>query len=82
MGEFSKKVGEHGELIVKNFLSMIGWLSVQEGETIPCEHGEKHKESSNAKTTHGIDAFYSVKSPGIQIISATLMDEWREVANC
>ncbi|MFQ1787067.1 hypothetical protein ACK39B_10755 [Aeromonas veronii] len=43
MGEFSKKVGEHGELIVKNFLSMIGWLSVQEGETIPCEHGEKHK---------------------------------------
>ncbi|WP_421240510.1 GapS4a family protein [Aeromonas enteropelogenes] len=62
MGEFSKKVGEHGELIVKNFLSMIGWLSVQEGETIPCEHGEKHKESSNAKTTHGIDAFYSVKS--------------------
>ena len=21
-------------------------------------------------------------TPGIQIISATLMDEWREVANC
>ena len=62
MGEFSKKVGEHGELIVKEFLSMIGWLSVQSGETIPCEHGEKHKESANVKTTHGIDLFYSVKS--------------------
>lgn len=24
----------------------------------------------------------NISHPGIQIISATLMDEWREVANC
>nr|WP_236766844.1 hypothetical protein [Aeromonas hydrophila] len=31
---------------------------------------------------HGEWVFPSPRKPGIQIISATLMDEWREVANC
>ncbi|KMY30063.1 hypothetical protein [Aeromonas caviae] len=36
-----------------------------------------------AATCFSMYAFEALKAePGIQIISATLMDEWREVANC
>ncbi len=33
-----------------------------------------HRLNQQLRLIHGV--------PGIQIISATLMDEWREVANC
>ncbi len=31
MGEWSKKVGEHGEKVVKEFFDLIGWSSSQDG---------------------------------------------------
>lgn len=57
MGELSKKIGEHGEKVVKNFLSMIGWNEIQDGVTIPCDRGGEHDAQ-----THGLDVFHSVRS--------------------
>lgn len=57
MGELSKKIGEHGEMLVKNFLSMIGWNEIQDGVTIPCDREDKHDAH-----THGLDVFHSVRS--------------------
>ncbi|HHQ4473502.1 GapS4a family protein [Aeromonas sp. S41-2] len=62
MGELSKKIGEHGEKVVRNFITMIGWSAAQDGVSIPCEHGGAHKIGNGDRNTHGIDLFHSVKS--------------------
>lgn len=60
MGEWSKKIGEHGEGIVKKFLAKIGWLSPVSGETIDCNYSVKHeRKKGSPRTTHGIDYLYS-----------------------
>ncbi|KQB05456.1 hypothetical protein CGT94_17280 [Vibrio metoecus] len=63
MGELSKKIGEHGERVVRNFLDVIGWSGAQEGESIICSEPQKHQRKKESdRTTHGIDLFYSSKS--------------------
>jgi hypothetical protein len=57
VGELSKKIGEHGEKVVKNFLAMIGWNEIQDGVTIPCDQTAKHEAK-----THGLDVFHSARS--------------------
>lgn len=63
MGELSKKIGEHGERVVRNFLGVIGWDGAQEGETLTCSEPRKHQRTAGSdRKTHGIDLFYSSKS--------------------
>lgn len=63
MGELSKKIGQHGEKVVLNFLKTIGWISPSDGESIPCCNPDAHKRKEGTpRTTHGIDLFYSYKS--------------------
>ncbi|MCE9853496.1 MULTISPECIES: hypothetical protein [Shewanella] len=62
MGELSKKIGEKGEKLVTNFLSLLGWDDLPDGKSISCHHPEKHKRTEKNRTTHGIDLFYSAKS--------------------
>lgn len=65
MGEWSKRVGEAGEEIVKEFFELIGWMDSLGNISIPCVNGERHKTKKDGKPrpTHGIDRLYSYKSP-------------------
>ena len=64
MGEWSKKIGEYGENVVKTFFHVIGWNDLTTGVTLPCLSNSKHlNEKGNPKTTHGIDFLYSYISP-------------------
>lgn len=58
MGENSKNIGEKGEAIVNDFLTLIGWKPNQKGIAINCVHKTKHE-----KSTHGIDFLYSYICP-------------------
>ncbi|MCL1129821.1 hypothetical protein L2748_08830 [Shewanella sairae] len=64
MGELSRKIGEKGEKLVCEFLSIIGWEDFQDDESIFCHSPTNHKRPSAKKdrTTHGIDAFFSSRS--------------------
>jgi len=63
MGELSKKIGEHGEKVVLEFLKMIGWAAPGDGETLQCNKPDKHaKKEGSPRTTHGIDLFFPHKS--------------------
>jgi hypothetical protein len=64
MGEFSKRIGEIGEEIVIEFLSLIGWNQLVRNFDIPSIDPEKH-----GKNSHGIDAYFHYQSP---VISRTL----------
>ncbi len=64
MGEWSKKIGEYGENVVKTFFSVVGWSDLATGVTLPCLSNGKHlNENDNPKTTHGIDFLYSYMNP-------------------
>lgn len=66
MGEWSKSVGEKGEEIVNYFFKeILGYNTILSNESIVCNKGLKHKDKSakSNKTTHGIDALISAKSP-------------------
>lgn len=58
MGEWSKKVGETGEKLVKEFFELIGWSSSQDGLEMHCIRQEKHEGK-----THGVDRLFSYLSP-------------------
>lgn len=62
MGEWSKKIGEVGERIVSDLLEEIGWGDAQKNISINCVHGQRHGTEKSAKTTHGIDGFFSYPS--------------------
>ncbi|AIF97448.1 GapS4a family protein [Alteromonas australica] len=63
MGEFSKKVGEHGEALVKEFLTLIGWTGLRTGVEIRCKHPQKHERTKGSgRNTHGVDILYSARS--------------------
>lgn len=63
MGELSKKIGEHGENVVLEFLKMIGWAAPGDGESLQCNKPEKHaKKANSSRSTHGIDLFFPHKS--------------------
>lgn len=61
MGEFEKRVGEHGEETAAKFLELIGWTPRAENFDIDCV------DDSHQNKKHGIDAYFNYKSP--------LMDE-------
>ncbi len=64
MGEWSKKIGEYGENVVKTFFSVIGWNDLATGVTLPCISNGKHlNEKGNPKETHGIDFLFSYINP-------------------
>ncbi len=71
MGEWSKKIGEHGESIIENFLKLIGWADSQKGLDIPSVNPEKHQKKSakSPRSTHGIDFYFNYRSP---LINSTL----------
>ncbi len=64
MGEKSKEIGEKGEKLVNEILSLIGWSVLQNNESIDCLAPDKHisKNAQKPRSTHGIDVFYSDKS--------------------
>jgi hypothetical protein len=69
MGELSKRIGEHGENVVAQFLSIIGWKNLQKGFDIPCLLDAKHStKDDKSRQTHGIDFLYTYKSPLISNI--------------
>ena len=65
MGEWSRKIGEYGEDVVKKFLSIIGWNDCGEGISLPCMkiNNEHLNENGNPCHSHGIDYLYSYDSP-------------------
>lgn len=66
MGEWSKKVGDKGEKIVEYFFNeILGYNTLLLNENISCIKADKHKakSSKSGKTTHGIDALISKRSP-------------------
>lgn len=74
MGEWSKKIGEQGEDIVKYFFEeLIGYKnSYRTNISINCNYSEQHKKKGAEKRlTHGIDGLVSYKSP--------LVDELLEI---
>jgi len=64
MGELSRTIGEKGEKLVSEFLTIIGWENYLDDESITCHFPEKHKRPSakRNRTTHGIDVFHSFRS--------------------
>lgn len=62
MGEWSKRIGEHGETVVKDLFEMIGWTDAQRNLELPCVHGQRHRSANGERKTHGIDGFFSYHS--------------------
>jgi len=63
MGELSKKIGEHGEKVIRNFLKCIGWHNPSYGESIPgYDPGNHEQKKDTPRKTHGVDLFFSYKS--------------------
>ncbi|MCR6650941.1 MAG: hypothetical protein NVV73_05305 [Cellvibrionaceae bacterium] len=58
MGEWSKKVGETGEKLVKEFFDLIGWSGSKDGLSLPCIKQDRH-----GGKTHGIDRLFAYRSP-------------------
>lgn len=69
MGEWSKKIGEQGEDIVKYFFEeLIGFKNIyRTGVSIPCSYSDQHKkEKAKQRLTHGIDGLVSYTSPLVE----------------
>lgn len=63
MGEWSKKIGEHGEKVAKEFFSNIGWVLMPHNIEIECQDECHLREDDKEKMTHGIDYCYSYMNP-------------------
>lgn len=63
MGEWSKKIGEHGENVCEELLKIIGWSEPLHGIDIPCLKGQLHQKSAGPRKQHGIDFLAHHKSP-------------------
>lgn len=62
-GELSKKIGEEGEALARNFLKRIGWTIVAENQDIACEQPSEHGKSQTRGATHGIDFIVAYDCP-------------------
>ena len=74
MGEWSKKIGEQGEDIVKYFFEeLIGYKNnYRNNLTLKCSYSDDHKKKdADKRLTHGIDGLVSYKCP--------LIDELLEI---
>jgi hypothetical protein len=65
MGELSKKIGEHGEKVVMQFLETIGWQPLETGLSFDCFLPKEHGRSET-RGTHGKDLGYVYKSPLVE----------------
>lgn len=63
MGEWSKKIGEHGEARLEKFFQIVGWDSMQKGISTKCNNSEHLNEQSKPKETHGIDFLFTYINP-------------------
>lgn len=63
MGEWSKKIGEHGENVVEKFFEIIGWNDMIKGVDIPCSNEFHKNENDNQRTSHGVDFIFSYMNP-------------------
>lgn len=69
MGEWSKKIGEQGENIVKYFFEeLVGFQNIyRSGIEIPCSFSERHKkDNAKQRLTHGIDGLISYACPLVE----------------
>ena len=57
MGEYSKRIGEVGEAVVADFLSLIGWKSPMQNDDI------ESVDTEFRKRTNGIDGYYHYLNP-------------------
>lgn len=73
MGEWSRTIGEIGEGIVAQLLTLMGWSDAQSNVTIPCRLGEKHKTSDGVRRTHGIDRLLTYSCPLIDGLRQNLI---------
>lgn len=62
-GELSKKIGEEGEELARNFLNRIGWMIAAENKDITCERPSEHERSKTRESTHGIDFIVAYDCP-------------------
>lgn len=63
MGENSKKIGEYGEEIAKEFFEQIGWCQMPHNIEIECQDENHLRNDEKEKMTHGIDCCYSYMNP-------------------
>lgn len=63
MGENSKKIGEYGEKIAKEFFEQIGWCQMPHNIEIECQDGNHLRNDEKEKSTHGVDFCYSYMNP-------------------
>lgn len=63
MGEWSKKIGEHGENVVESLLYLIGWKAPLKGTDIDCVKPKAHSLTGGPRRTHGADFIFSCLSP-------------------
>lgn len=62
MGEWSRRIGEHGESVVAELFEMIGWADAQRNVTLPCVQSQRHGGGESERRTHGVDSFFSYHS--------------------
>lgn len=63
MGEWSKKLGEHGEDVVAAFMYMIGWKAPLTGIDLDCYRGHEHSQGNSPRRSHGVDFLFPCVSP-------------------
>lgn len=79
MGEWSKKIGEYGEDVVYQILSLVGWSTASKGKDIPCVDKENHaKNGTKERIEHGIDYMYTYMSPLVsgQLVHALVSSKY------
>ncbi|WP_210558272.1 MULTISPECIES: hypothetical protein [unclassified Pseudomonas] len=63
MGEWSKKLGEHGEDIVESLMNLIGWKAPLKGIDLDCIKPTPHSLTGTPRKEHGVDFIFSCVSP-------------------
>jgi hypothetical protein len=63
-GENSKRSGELGEALIKEFFRLIGWEKAIDATKIPCSNHKKHDTIS-----HGIDKLFGYTNPFLPGVS-------------
>lgn len=62
-GETAKKIGDDGEKMMKEFLSLVGWRNLSTNVEYACFSGQKHKISKSDRLNHNVDGIFHYNSP-------------------
>lgn len=62
-GELSKKIGEEGEELARQFLKQIGWIVAAENKDISCVRSKEHEKKETGEATHGVDFIVAYDCP-------------------